>query len=256
MRTAMILAAGLGTRLRPLTDTMPKAMVPYQGTPMIESLLYRLRDAGFRRIVINLHHFSDMLREFVMSLDLKDMEILFSDESEQLLDTGGAVKQAADMLIGNGPILIHNVDIISNIDLEEFYTEGLAAINGQNAGALLATNSRTSSRYLLFDEHRELQGWIRPDRDQFRPVGAHPQSANSDTPHYESLAATHIPDTWTRQAFGGIHLLSPDTLPLMATFPKAFSIIDFYLTISPSHPVLTYSPKDLTLQDIGKLSYV
>ncbi len=247
MRTAMILAAGLGTRLRPLTDTMPKAMVPYQGTPMIESLLYRLRDAGFGRIVINLHHFGNMLREFVLSLDLAGVEILFSDESQLLLDTGGAIKHATELFDSKEPILIHNVDIISNIDLEEFYMEGIKAICGQGAGALLATNSRTSSRYLLFDEQRRLEGWIRPDKDQFRPTGA--QSKN-----IAELSQINIPNTWTRQAFGGIHLLSPYVLPQMSDFPEVFSIIDFYLTIAPKHHVLSYSPTGLTLQDIGKLT--
>ncbi len=282
MRTAMILAAGLGTRLRPLTDTMPKAMVPYQGVPMIESLLYRLRDAGFRRIVINLHHFGSMLRDFVLSLDLEGTELLFSDESELLLDTGGAVRHASDMLIQDEPILIHNVDIISNIDLEEFYVHGMKAISEQGTGALLATNSRTSSRYLLFDEHGKLQAWIRPNRDQYRATGGRETKTNINTtpltrsgvaisgsdnmnvhnrkellmPHFESLSQTNIPDTWVRQAFGGIHLLNPKVLPLMSTYPEVFSIIDFYLNIATSHPIISYSPEGLTLQDIGKLTQV
>ncbi len=247
MRTAFILAAGLGTRLRPLTDTMPKAMVPYHGTPMIESLLHRLHDAGFRRVVINLHHFGEMLRDFVLSLGLEGMEILFSDESGQLLNTGGALKHAAPLLSGSGPILVHNVDIITNLDLEQFYTEGCEAMTiAPDTGAILVASPRETSRYLLFDEQNKLQGWMNLKDGKFRSTGA-------GYAELQELRPEQIPAQWSRKAFSGIHLISPEILPLMTPFPDVFSIIDFYLSIADTCPVQAYTPEGLTVTDIGKL---
>ncbi len=246
MRTAFILAAGLGTRLRPLTDTMPKAMVPYHGTPMIESLLHRLREAGFGRVVINLHHFGQMLRDFVLSLNLGGMEILFSDESGLLLNTGGALKQAAPLLTGNEPILVHNVDIITNLDLEQFYSDGRKIMTADpDIGAILVASYRDTNRYLLFDETSNLHGWINLKDGRFRSTG-------ENYTEMQDLSQVRIPYSWSRKAFGGIHLISPGILPLMKPFPEVFSIIDFYLSIADRNPVMAYSPEGLSITDIGK----
>ncbi len=247
MRTAMILAAGLGTRLRPLTDTMPKAMVPYHGTPMIEILLCKLQDAGFQRVIINLHHFGKLLRDFVLSLGIRDMEILFSDESELLLDTGGAIKHATHLLEGKGPILIHNVDIISNVDLEQLYNESCIKMQtGADIGAILITNCRETGRYLLFDGENHLQGWMNTQKKLFRTIG-------KDCDNFQDLSQIRIPSEWSKQAFGGIHIISPDTLPLMKPFPASFSIIDFYLSIADKKSIIACTPENMSISDIGKI---
>lgn len=157
MKTAMILAAGLGTRLKPLTDRMPKALVPYEGVPLIERLMLRLREAGFTRTVINVHHFADMLEDFIRSRDGFGLDVAFSDERDLLRDTGGGIRHAfMSGLIGQEPVLVHNVDIItSGIDLDRFYRY-LGAFNAAATGsatpaATLLVNGRTSSRYLLAD---------------------------------------------------------------------------------------------------------
>lgn len=164
MKTAMILAAGLGTRLKPLTDRMPKALVPYEGVPLIERLMLRLREAGFTRTVINVHHFADMLEDFIRSRDGFGLDVAFSDERDLLRDTGGGIRHAfMSGLIGQEPVLVHNVDIItSGIDLDRFYRY-LGAFNAAATGsatpaATLLVNGRTSSRYLLADSDGQLRG--------------------------------------------------------------------------------------------------
>lgn len=230
----MILAAGLGTRLRPLTDTLPKALVPYNGTPMLETLILNLKKAGFRRIVINVHHFADKIEDFVASRNFFGMEILFSDERDLLRDTGGGIRHARKLLLetnGDSPILIHNVDIISDTNLTALCEECCSDYNNSTKAFLVATE-RKSSRYLLFEDDR-LRGWIRPDTGETK--GSYS-------------------DDYRRMAFGGIHLISPTILPLMDSLPEQFSIIDFYLSIADSH-IIRYckSSSDAKITDIGKM---
>lgn len=158
-RTAMILAAGLGTRLRPLTDRMPKALVPFEGVPMIQRLMVRLREAGFTRAVINVHHFADMLEDFVRSHGGFGLEVEFSDERDLLRDTGGGIRHAVmSGLIGDEPVLVHNVDIVtSGIDLGRFFRE----TSGIPDASLLVSDRR-ASRYLLADSDGMLRGWVHP----------------------------------------------------------------------------------------------
>ena len=137
---AMIFAAGLGTRLKPLTDTMPKALVPVGGKPLLEILIRKLVASGFAEIVINVHHFADQIIRFVEEHDAFGAAIRFSDESGKLLETGGGIKKAIPLLLESGvaerPFLVHNVDILSNVDLQDFYRHGAGA-----AALLLATLS-------------------------------------------------------------------------------------------------------------------
>lgn len=240
-KTAMILCAGLGTRLRPLTDTMPKALVTYKGVPMLERLILKLKEAEFNRIVINVHHFADMICEFVSSKNNFGIDILFSDERDFLRDTGGGIKHAKHLLINednsDAPILIHNVDIISDIDLKSFYENALKG----DAIASLLVNDRQSSRYLLFEKGGELRlrGWTNVETGEIRsPLGS------IDPLDYISLA------------FSGIHIISRKIFPLMEQCSEKFSIIDFYLSIAASYSVTGVSaPEKCLIKDVGKLNY-
>ena len=148
---AMIFAAGLGSRLKPLTDTMPKALVPIAGRPMLEHVILKLKASGFTEIVINIHHFGEQILDFLKENDNFGLTIHISDERDQLLDTGGGVKKARTFFENsNEPFLVHNVDILSDIDLKELYDYHL-----QNGGvATLLASQRKTSRYLLFDTRR------------------------------------------------------------------------------------------------------
>ena len=230
-RTAMILAAGLGTRLRPLTDRMPKALVPFEGVPMIQRLMVRLREAGFTRTVINVHHFADMLEDFVRSHGGFGLEVDFSDERDLLRDTGGGIRHAVmSGLIGDEPVLVHNVDIITTgVSLGQFYSQ---ACRG-TADATLLVSGRQSSRYLLTDS------------------GTGP-AASTPVQHPIPTDPCSIPGR-TPVAFSGIHVLNPAALQLLRSWPEVFSIIDFYLTIASTHPVHCISaPPDAAITDIGK----
>ena len=162
----MIFAAGLGSRLKPLTDSMPKALVPIAGRPMLEHVILKLKASGFTEIVINIHHFGEQILDFLKANDNFGLTIHISDEREQLLDTGGGVRKACTFFEhSDEPFLVHNVDILSDVDLKELYDYHLQ--NGSVA-TLLASRRKTS-RYLLFDTDRRLCGWINKDTGQVKP---------------------------------------------------------------------------------------
>lgn len=236
-RTAMILAAGLGTRLKPLTDTMPKALVPYQGRPMLEHLILKLKASGFGRIVINVHHFASMIVDFIASQDSFGLDISFSDETDLLRDTGGGIRHAASLLLHGHPdmpVLVHNVDIVSDIDLNAAYTESSAEmIASPDTIACLAVTARQSRRYLLFDGDSCLRGWI--DTSDGRTKGI-------CSPGFDRLA------------FSGIHFISPHMVRMMEEWPEKFSIIDFYLEMSSGFRIKSlHSAKGISVSDIGKI---
>ena len=160
---AMIFAAGLGTRLKPLTDTIPKALVPVGGRPLIEIVIDRLKTAGFDDIVINVHHFADMIEEYVRSRHDFGIRIRFSDERDTLLDTGGGILHAKSLLEGAGHFLVHNVDILSDVDLKSF-----AASAASDALATLLVSRRQTSRYLLFDNGMHMAGWTNVSTGEIR----------------------------------------------------------------------------------------
>ena len=147
MMNAMIFAAGLGTRLKPYTDNCPKAMVEVGGLPMIAHQLLRLREAGFRRVVINVHHYAQQIIDYVTANDGFGLDVAFSDESGQLLDTGGGIRKALPLFDADSPVLIHNVDIFSNADLAALYRSHQES----KADATLLVSQRNTSRYLVFD---------------------------------------------------------------------------------------------------------
>ncbi|MDR1919273.1 MAG: nucleotidyltransferase family protein [Tannerellaceae bacterium] len=232
---AMILAAGLGTRLKPLTDAIPKALIPLRGKPMLEHLLLKLKAAGFHEIVINIHHLGEAILDFLQAKDNFGLSLHISDERDYLLDTGGAIKHAAELLQGDAPFLVHNVDILSDVNLAAFY-------HSHQEGQALATllvGKRSSSRYLLFDNDNKLCGWH-----------------NRETGEVKSFYPDFTPKQYNEYAFGGIHILSPRIFEQMEEWTGKFSIIHFYLSICAKHNILAYPAPDVTLIDVGKMESI
>ena len=228
---AMIFAAGLGTRLRPLTDTMPKALVPVNGEPMLKMVIDKLVAAGYDEIVINIHHFASQIRDYIAANGSFGVKISFSDESDLLRDTGGGIKYAGPLLGSDEPFLVHNVDIESDLDFKWFREH-----HRDDAVATLLVSSRETSRYLLFDDGMRLVGW-----------------QNIKTGEIRSPYGNIDPDQCTPLAFSGIHYASPSVFPLMKDFPDVFSIIDFYLSICRTHVVRGVVPASLSVRDLGKI---
>lgn len=232
-RQAMIFAAGLGTRLRPLTDTRPKALVEVGGQPLLEHVIERLKEAGFKRMVVNIHHFSGQITDYLKRNDNFGVDISVSDETAKLLDTGGGLKKAAPLFSSQAPILIHNVDILSNVDLGWFYDR-----HAQHDATLLVSNRQTK-RYLLFNHDMRLVGWTNIETGEVR------------TPYPNlDLAACQ------RFAFSGIHMFSPRLFTRMDTFPDEFGIIDFYLQACAQADIYGYVKADLRLMDVGKIGMI
>lgn len=164
---AMIFAAGLGTRLKPLTDTMPKAIVPVAGKPMLEHVITKLKSSGFDDIIINIHHFGEQIIDFLQANNNFGVNIRISDEREMLLDTGGGIKRALELFPTDEPVLIHNVDILSDVDLNALYGFHLRSGND----ATLMVSERKTSRYLIFDKEDRLCGWINKGSGETKPEG-------------------------------------------------------------------------------------
>lgn len=232
MKQAMIFAAGLGTRLKPLTDTMPKALVPVSGQPLLWHVIMKLKSAGFTRIVVNVHHFAQQIVDYLQANDNFGVDIRISDETEQLLETGGGIKKALPLFDQESPILIHNVDILSNLDLREFYEWAEAS----GTDALLVVSQRKTKRYLLFDDEYLLDGWTNIETGEVRSP-------------YQGLDPTEL----RRLAFSGIHVLSPSVFPLFDDMPQRFGIMDFYLKYCHQRAFIGWEKKDLRLLDVGKL---
>lgn len=229
---ALIFAAGLGTRLKPLTDNRPKALVEVKGEPMLAHVLHKLARSGYTEVVINVHHFGELIIDYVARHPIEGMTIRISDERAELLDTGGGIRQAGTRFTQDGaPFLIHNVDIFSNLDLKEFYT-----VHPTTEGATLLVSERKTSRYLLFrPSDNRLVGWTNVQTGEVK--SPYPNLRVEDCRMY---------------AFAGIHLFSPSLLPLMADWPQRFSIIDFYLSVADKVPIIGVPKADLQLIDVGK----
>ena len=238
---ALIFAAGLGTRLKPLTDTMPKAMVPIGGKPLLQHLIEKMIAAGFTEITINVHHFAIQIIDFVNTQRILYPQIQFyiSDEREQLLDTGGGIKQAARYLCNSTskkeksdtPFLVHNVDILNNLNLKNFYTR-----HATDSLATLLVSTRTTSRYLLFDATNRLVGWTNIQTGQVKSP-------------YPNLDLSKC----QKYAFAGVHIISPALLPYMAGWEGKFSIIDFYLSICDKVKIMGVPDPELRMMDVGKI---
>lgn len=223
---SLILAAGLGTRLKPLTDSRPKALVEVGGKTLLEHQIVRLREHGFTRIVVNVHHFAQQVKDFLASNDF-GVDIAISDETNLLLDTGGGILHAQHLL-ADEPFLVQNVDIFTSInprEMLEFHTNG-------NAMATLAVSKRLSSRALLFNPTMQLCGW-----------------RNSKTGEVK-LPLGEVPNL-TDYAFSGVHVVSPQFFKEVK-LAGAFSVIDAYLQLCKEHTISGYLPQNGFVLDVGK----
>lgn len=229
---ALIFAAGLGTRLKPLTDNKPKALVEVYDEPLLAHVLRKLARSGYTEVVINVHHFGEQIIDYIGQHPIEGMDIRISDERTALLDTGGGIRQAGELFTQDGkPFLIHNVDIFSNLDLKDFYTTYPTC-----EGATLLVSERKTSRYLLFNPtDNRLVGWTNIQTGEVK--SPYPNLRVEDCRMY---------------AFAGIHLFSQSLLQWMKDWPSRFSIIDFYLSVADKVPIIGVPKSDLQLVDVGK----
>ena len=225
---ALIFAAGLGTRLRPITDTMPKALVPVAGEPMLGRVLCKLRDAGIDSFVVNVHHFAEQIEKYLADNDF-GVPIAVSREPDGPLETGGGIKRAAPLL-GPGRFLVHNVDILSDLDVRRFLEQ-----DDPDSLATLLLIDAPADRYLLFDEEMRLRGWTNVRTGEVKS----PYLPDFDPAQYR------------RYSFCGIHIVSDAVFGKMAAWPDKFSIIDFYLSECAAGTIRGVVAPDLHLIDIG-----
>jgi len=225
---AMIFAAGLGTRLNNETLNKPKALVDVGGKTLLHRAIEKLKNEGVSEIVINVHHFSNLVISFLNNSDF-GIKIHISDETEKLLDTGGGLKKAAGFLAGEEPILIYNVDIISNLSLQLLLEEHLKS----NSLVTLAVRKRETQRYFKFDENKQLAGWIN------KKTG---ETKISRLANFEKAV---------EMAYSGIHIIQPKIFSLMPETDR-FSITDFYLELAKTHSIKGYFDDSELWMDVGK----
>ncbi|MDE6835436.1 MAG: NTP transferase domain-containing protein [Muribaculaceae bacterium] len=232
----LILAAGMGTRLKPWTEHHPKALVPVGGIPMLERQIYRLKSSGFDDMYINIHHLGDQIIEF---LDINDfgVKVKISDEREKLLDTGGGILHASEEMFSENeePVLIHNADILSNADLKK-----LMDYHEQSGNDVtLLTSGRESSRKLIFDRNGYLKGWHDLKSDSYRPCDYMAEEGDREV------------------AFSGIYILGKSAVEALSGYSdisgrEIFPIMDFFLAMYPHVRIGEYYDPSLRLLDIGK----
>lgn len=230
---AMVFAAGLGTRLRPLTNTTPKAMVKVGGKPMLEHVISHLTSHGFNEIVINIHHFGQQIIDYLEANNNFGATIHISDERDELLETGGGILKARKWLDGDEPFLIHNADILTNLNLHDFYDYHMH----HNADVTLLTKVRDTSRYLLCDSANRLHGWTNIKTGEIKPAGF-----VFDTERYHKLA------------YGCVQVVSPRIFSSLENYTNEhkFSIFPFYLSICERMKIMCYSPtQEYQWFDIG-----
>jgi NDP-sugar pyrophosphorylase family protein len=226
---AMIFAAGFGTRLKPLTDTKPKALVEIGGKTLLEITIEKLKKYGIREVVVNTHHLAGQIVAYLNEKKNFGISIHISDESEMLLDTGGGLKKAAPFLAGGEPVVIHNVDILSDINLDEVARFHLK----EKALATIVVRDRETKRYLLFDERNHLSGWENKETGEVKTVG-------------KKKVAGLKP-----YAFSGIHIIDPKLFGLIKQDGK-FSIIDTYLSLADGNKIIGYLDNSELWLDVGK----
>ncbi len=244
----MIFAAGLGTRLKPLTDTLPKALVPLAGKTLLQWQIEKLKAAGIRDIVVNIHHFPDMIINYLKDNDNFGCNIQVSDERDMLLETGGGLRKAGEKFrslgiqefrSSNEGILICNVDILSNIDIPTL----LQAYNPNEMGVVVVSE-RETQRYLLFNDENRLCGWTNIATGEVRgPIA-----------DYQSPIANR------QLAFSGMQVLSPRIFDCMDEVVKQkgekFSLIDLYLSIAQKEILRAYIPENYRMMDVGKIDQI
>ena len=250
---AMIFAAGLGTRLKPLTDTLPKALVPLAGKTLLQWQIEKLKAAGIRDIVVNIHHFPDIIINYLKDNDNFGCNIQVSDERDMLLETGGGLRKA-EALLGSEVqefrsseegILICNVDILSNIDISTL----LQAYNPNEMGVVVVSE-RDTQRYLLFNKENRLCGWTNIATGEVRGPIAHAPLPNSEASN--NLGALRP------LAFSGMQILNPRIFDCMDEVVKQkgekFSLIDLYLSIAEKEILRAYIPENYRMMDVGKIN--
>jgi len=225
---AMIFAAGLGTRLQPITNQTPKALVEVGGEPLLGYQLKRLAHFGFTSIVVNVHHFGAQVKSFLFNFKIAGVEIAISDESDMLLDTGGGLWNAASFFSDGEPFLVHNVDILSNVDLGKLYQQHKST----SALATLLVSERESSRHFLFNKMGQLRGW-------------------ENVKTGEKKLPCRLEEAMIPLAFSGIHVINPTIFSLHHQ-NGTFSIIDVYLQLCCLNSIVAYkvSPETI-IHDIG-----
>jgi len=223
---AMIFAAGIGSRLQPLTLKKPKALVEVGGKTMLEHTILHLKQYGIKRIVINIHHFAEQIKQFVYQHNAFGLEIVFSHETDQLLDTGGGLKKASWFFSTKEPFIVHNVDVLSNLDLHQLYHHHTR----HHALATLAVRGRESSRYLLFDSGNRLCGWENLKKGEKKLIRPAAQ--------------------YKRLAFSGIHVIDPALFQMMPN-KKVFSITQTYLETGYKCMIQGFQEHDSWWFDVG-----
>lgn len=250
---AMIFAAGLGTRLKPFTDNAPKALAPLAGKTLLYHVITGLRAAGVDEFVVNVHHFPDMIVSYLEN-EFNGLDIKVSDERDRLLETGGGIRRAEALLSGAGPFIVHNVDIVTDLDLQWFESR-----LRPGAMSALLVSERKTRRYLLFNEDVRLVGWTDVSTGAVK------------TP-FRNLDVASC----RKMAFGGVHLMSPDifrTFDRIDSNPSAFPlydgegrliegsdrplgerfpIMDYYLRAAAEYEFIGVAPRSLVLIDAGK----
>lgn len=233
----LVLAAGLGTRLRPWTLHHPKALVPVEGVPVLERVLRRMEEAGCDEIVVNVHHFGEQIIDWLAARGSGRGRIIVSDERERLLDTGGGILRAFPLGSGRGPMLVHNADILSTAPLEAMMRAHVSADDSR--AATLLTCPRQSARRLVFDAGGRLRGWVNKDTGELRPGGFRPCERDREMP------------------FGGIYIMDERGYGALRRWAerqgrKVFGIMEFLLDSCSTLPVREYYSAQTRLLDIGK----
>lgn len=223
----MIFAAGLGTRLKPLTNDRPKALVELDGKTLLQHAIEHLKKYGIQDFVVNIHHFGERVLEELEKHSNFGCAITISDERDFLLETGGGLKKAAPFFDGEKTIVVYNVDVLSNIDINKM----LEVHQKEKALATLATQSRKSSRYFLFNESLELCGWTNTQTGEIKMM--------RDSIHTKQLA------------FSGIHIIDTQLLNLISQEGK-FSITDSYLDLAANQKIIAYPHDNDYWFDVGK----
>lgn len=229
---AFILAAGLGTRLGELSKEIPKALITINGKELLGILINHLKYQGFNEFLINVHHHGQMVIDYLNENNNFGVQIHISDERDELLDTGGAIIKASDFFIGNAPILIHNVDIISEVD----YTELLNYHLKSQSIASLCVRKRNSDRALIFNNKMDLMGWMNKKTHEYKWVG-------SPSTNYSSFA------------FSGIYFIDPEFINKIKLTRK-FSIIDAWLSIAGSNKIKAYLDNSENWFDLGTMEKI
>lgn len=225
---AMIFAAGLGSRLLEETSDKPKALVVIGGKPLLQHAIEKLKSEGISEIVVNVHHFSQLVIDFLSNHNF-GISIHISDESDKLLDTGGGLKKAAHFFGGDSPVVIYNVDILSNLNLQKVKEEHLKS----GALATLIVRKRTTQRYFKFNKKHQLVGWI-----------------NRKSGETKRSIPEHFDDS-VEMAFSGIHIIQPEFFKLMPS-EERFSITNFYLELAKTHLIKGYFDDSELWMDVGK----